>query len=85
LWFTEQGGYIYTKASSGEATLEWAPGQSSQVSDISARMDDEKELAMRRPWRRVSQGKFPGKRIFEKHKVGLDKLDYNGRGRECMK
>lgn len=25
---------------------------------------------MRRPWRRVSQGKFPGKKIFEKHKGG---------------
>lgn len=49
-------------------------------------MEDKKELAMRRrPWRRVSQGKFPGKRVFEKHKVGLDRLEYSGRGRECMK
>ena len=48
-------------------------------------MDDKKELAMRRPWRRVSQGKLPRKRIFEKHKVGLDRLEYNGRVRECMK
>lgn len=79
-----QGDHLGIKASSWEATLEWAWGRRLK-GDIGAKNGECEGAEPLQYWRRVSQAKFLWKGNFEQYKGELDCLESNERSRDGIR